>query len=239
MYASTLLTLSGNLLLATLPERDVERLRPSFEKVSFDAADIVCDAGDFLDFVYFPTTCIVSLVYTTAGGITAEMGIVGNEGAVGIAAIMGGDTTPNRAVIQIGGSAIKIRTEVLRQEFERNLPFRRLLLLYAQALITQVSQTAVCNRFHSVEQRLCRRILLCQDRLLSDELLMTQEFIANMLGCRRQSVTVIAGHLQDVGLIQYARGRIKILDRAGLERRVCECYMVEKMELDRLLEGSH
>ena len=237
MFASTTLTPAENRLLAALPPEDFARLRPSLVKVSFVAGDIVYDAGEHLDYVYFPTSCIISLVYTTESGITAEMGLVGNEGAVGIAVFMGGDTTSNRAVVQIGGSALKIKAEVLREEFERNLPFHRLLLLYTQALITQVSQTAVCNRLHSVEQRLCRRILLCRDRMQSDEMLMTQEFIANMLGCRRQSVTVAAGHLQDAGLIHYARGHIKILNRAGLERKVCECYLVVKTELDHLMDG--
>lgn len=235
MFASTILTPSVNRLLAALPPEDYARLRPSLGKISFAVGDVVYVAGEHLGYVYFPTSCIVSLVYTTESGITAEMGLVGNEGAIGIAVFMGGDTTPNRAVVQIGGSALKIRAEVLRSEFERNLPFQRLLLLYTQALFTQVSQTAVCNRLHSVEQRLCRRILLFRDRLPSDEMLMTQEFIANMLGCRRQSVTVAAGHLQDAGLIHYARGHIRILDRGGLEQRACECYQVVKTELDRLM----
>lgn len=235
MFVSAILTPSENRLLAALPPEDYARLRPSLEKISFAIGDVVYDAGEHLDYVYFPTSCIVSLVYTTESGITAEMGLVGNEGAIGIAVFMGGGTTPNRAVVQIGGSALKIKAEVLRREFERNIPFQRLLLLYTQALITQVSQTAVCNRLHSVEQRLCRRILLFRDRLPSDEMLMTQEFIANMLGCRRQSVTVAAGHLQDAGLIHYARGHIKILDRGGLEQKVCECYQVVKTELDRLM----
>ena len=239
MYASTALSPVENRLLAALPSEQLARLRPSLEKISFVVGDIVYDAGEHLDYVYFPTSCVISLVYTTAGGFTGELGLVGNEGAVGIAVFMGGDTTPNQAVVQIGGGALKIRAGVLRKEFESNIPFQRLLLLYTQALITQVSQIAVCNRLHSVEQRLARRILLCRDRVQSDELFMTHEFIASMLGCRRQSVTVAANHLQDAGLIHYARGHITILDRAGLERQVCECYLAVKSELDRLLDGQH
>ena len=235
MSASAILTSAENFLLAALPPEEHARLQPSLEKVSFALGDIVYDTGGHLDYVYFPTSCVVSLVYITENGTTAEMGIVGNEGVVGIAFLLGSNTSPNRAVVQIAGNALKIKAEVLRTEFERNLQFQRLLLLYTQALITQVSQTAICNRLHTVEQRLCRRILLCRDRLRSDEMLMTQEFIANMLGCRRQSVTEAAGHLQDAGLIHYARGHINILDRAGLERKVCECYQVVKTELDRLM----
>ena len=238
MSASVTLISAENFLLAALPPEEHARLRPSLEKVFLASGDIIYDTGGRLDHVYFPTSCIVSLVYITENGLSAEMGIVGNEGVVGIAFLLGSNTSPNRAVVQIAGHALKIKAEVLRGEFERNLPFQRLLLLYTQALITQVSQTAVCNRLHTVEQRLCRRILLCRDRLRSDELLMTQEFIASMLGCRRQSVTEAAGHLQDAGLIHYSRGRIKILDRAGLERQVCECYQLVKTELDRLMNGQ-
>ena len=235
MSASVTLTATENLLLAALPPGEHARLQSSFEKVSFDLGDIVHDTGGLLDYVYFPTSCIVSLIYITENGSSAEMGLVGNEGVVGFAVLLGGNTSPNRAVVQIAGNALKIKAKVLLGESERNLPFQRLLLLYTQSLITQVSQTAVCNRLHTIEQRLCRRILLCHDRLQSDEMQMTQEFVASMLGCRRQSITEAAGHLQDAGLIHYARGHISILDRPGLERRVCECYQVVKTELDRLM----
>jgi CRP-like cAMP-binding protein len=224
-----------NQLLAALPSEDLVRLLPEFEQIAFTLGDVVYESGGRLNYIYFPTSCIVSLVYTMESGVTAEMGLVGNEGAVGIALFMGGDTMPNRAVVQIAGEAIRMRAERLLEEFRRGGPVQALLLRYSQALITQISQTAVCNRLHSVEQRLCRWILLCHDRLQSNELRMTQEFISNMLGGRRQSVTVAAGRLQDAGLIHYARGHIKILDRAGLQAAACECYQVVKTELDRLL----
>jgi CRP-like cAMP-binding protein len=185
-----------------------------------------------MDYLYFPTTSVVSLLYTMENGSTAEMGLVGSDGVVGIALFLGGDTTPNRAVVQIAGGAFSMKAEVLLQDFRRGGPLQRLLLRYTQTLITQISQTAVCNRLHSVEQRLCR---LSQDRVKSDELLMTQEFISNMLGGRRESVTVAARQLQNAGLIRYVRGHITILDRKGLEATVCECYQVVKDETDRLL----
>jgi CRP-like cAMP-binding protein len=185
--------------------------------------------------VYFPTTAIVSMLYIMENGETAEIGVVGNEGVVGIALFMGGDTAPNRAIVQSAGAAFRMKADALRSEFIRAGEFQRLLLRYTQALITQISQTAVCNRLHPIEQQLCRWLLLSHDRLQSDELRMTQEMIANMLGVRREGVTYAAGHLQAEGLIKYARGRITILDREGLEATVCECYQVVKDEYDRLL----
>ncbi len=185
--------------------------------------------------MYFPTTAVVSLLYTLASGMTAEMGLTGNDGVVGVALFLGGDTTPNRAVIQVAGGALQMKAKVLREEFARGRAFQQALLRYTQALITQISQTAVCNRLHPVEQRLCRWLLLCHDRVRSAELRMTQEFIANMLGGRRESVTVAAGRLQDAGLIRYARGQITIVDRPGLEATVCECYQIVKSEGERLL----
>ena len=208
---------------------------PELESTAFAPGDIVYESGQRLHHIYFPTSCIVSLVITTQSGLTAEVALVGTEGALGIALFLGGVTMPNRAVVQIAGSALRMRANTLRAEVERSGPFRRLLSRYTQALITQIAQTAVCNRLHRVEQRLCRRILLCRDRLQSDELLMTHELMANMLGGRRQSVTAAAGRLQEAGLIHYARGHIKILDHAGLERSACECYSLVKTELDRLL----
>ena len=188
-----------------------------------------------MEHIYFPTTAVVSLIYTMEDGATAEMGLVGNEGVVGIALFMGGETTPNQAVAQVAGGALRMKAQALLEEFRRGGPFQLALLRYTQALITQISQTAVCNRLHPVEKRLCRWLLLTRDRVPSDEILMTQEFIAHMLGVRREGVTAAAHHLQKAGLIRYARGHITILDRARLEAAVCECYGVVKTELDRLL----
>jgi CRP-like cAMP-binding protein len=210
---------------------------PELQEVNFVLGDMVYDSGQPLQYVCFPTSCIVSLIYTMENGAAAEMGLVGNDGMVGIALFMGGDTMPNRAVVQLGGGAIRMKATTLQREFQRGGSIQRLLLRYTQALITQISQTAVCNRLHSVEKRLARWLLLCHDRAGSDELLMTQEFIANMLGGRRQSVTVAAGQLQDAGLIEYSRGHIRILDRKGLENWVCECYQVVRAEFERL-QGS-
>jgi CRP-like cAMP-binding protein len=206
--------------------------------VTFALGEVLYEPGGHLDHMYFPTTAVVSLLYTMENGSTAEMGLAGNDGVVGVALFLGGDTTPNRAVVQIGGSAFRMKAKVLREEFARGGPFQRVLLRYTQTLITQISQTAVCNRLHAVEQRLCRWLLLCHDRVQSDELEMTQEFIANMLGGRRESVTVAAGHLQDAGWIHYARGHISILDRKGLEGAVCECYRIVRDEFDRLYGPS-
>jgi CRP-like cAMP-binding protein len=188
-----------------------------------------------MDYIYFPTTAVVSLIYTMEDGTTAEMGLIGNEGAVGIALFMGGNTTPNQAVAQVAGGAFQMKVTTLLEEFRRGGAFQLALLRYTQALITQISQTAVCNRLHPIEKRLCRWLLLTRDRVPSDELLMTQEFIAHMLGVRREGVTTAAHHLQQAGLIHYTRGHITILNRAGLEATACECYQVVKTELDRLL----
>ena len=224
-----------NHLLAALSGDDLGRLLPGSEHVALSLGDILYEPGERLDHFYFPSSCIVSLVYTMQDGVTAEMGLVGNEGAVGLGLMTGGDTMPHRAVVQVAGDAFRINARTVLPELRAGGRLQRLLLLYMQALLTQVCQTAVCNRLHSVEQRLCRWILLCHDRLKSNELLMTQEYISNMLGGRRQSVTVSAGRLQDAGLIEYSRGHIRILDRAGLESAVCECYGVVRAEFDRLL----
>jgi CRP-like cAMP-binding protein len=188
-----------------------------------------------MDHIYFPTTAIISLLYMMENGSSAEMGIAGNEGLVGVALFMGGNTMPNRAVVQSAGGAVRMKAKVLQDEFARGGAFQRLLLRYTQALLTQMSQTAVCNRLHAIEKQLCRWLLLSHDRLDSDELVMTQELIANMLGVRREGVTAAAGRLQEQGLISYVRGRIQILDRRGLEAAVCECYKVVKDEYNRLL----
>jgi CRP-like cAMP-binding protein len=207
----------------------------ALEPVTLALGDVVYEPGGRLEYLYFPTSCIVSLLYSMEDGATAEMGLAGNDGVVGVASFLGGDTTPNRAVVALAGDALRMKNKALREEFARGGAFQRLLLRYTQSLITQISQTAVCNRLHSIEKRLCRWLLLCLDRVDSDQLLMTQEFISNMLGGRRESVTVAAGHLQDAGLIHYCRGHITLLDRPGLESAVCECYQTVKMELERLL----
>jgi CRP-like cAMP-binding protein len=224
-----------NHLLASLPDKDYRRLRPDLQQVTLPLGHVIYEPGARLDYLYFPTECVVSLLYTTEDGATAEIGLTGNDGAVGIALFLGGDTTTNRAVVQVAGSALRIKAEAMQLEFARGGRFQQLMLRYTQALITQISQTAICNRLHLIEKRLCRWLLLSHDRVRSDEVLMTQEFIANMLGGRRESVTVAAGRLQEAGLIHYARGHIKILDRKGLEAAVCECYQVVRREFDRLL----
>jgi CRP-like cAMP-binding protein len=224
-----------NRLLAALPVDEYQRLLPNLQPVSFSLGQVVYEFGGHLEYVYFPTTAIVSLLYTMENGSSAEMGLTGNDGVVGIALFMGGGTMPNRAVVQSAGYALKMRAKVLQDEFAVGGQFQRMLLRYTQALITQISQTAVCNRLHSVEQQLCRWLLLSHDRVKADELIMTQELIADMLGVRREGVTVAAGHLQANGAISYVRGHITILDRAKLEDTVCECYRVVKDEFDRLL----
>ncbi|HLA12023.1 MAG TPA: Crp/Fnr family transcriptional regulator [Pyrinomonadaceae bacterium] len=224
-----------NRLLAALPHDEYARLLPQLQQVSFALGEVVYEFGGKLDYVYFPTSSIVSLLYTMENGTSAEMGLTGNDGVVGIALFMGGGTMPNRAVVQSAGGAIRMKAKVLQNEFARGGEFQHLLLRYTQALITQISQTAVCNRLHSVEQQLCRWLLLSHDRVKADELIMTQELIADMLGVRREGVTVAAGRLQDAGAISYTRGHIKILDRERLELTVCECYRVVKDEFDRLL----
>jgi CRP-like cAMP-binding protein len=224
-----------NRLLALLPADDYERLLPNLRPVSFSLGEVVYEFAGRLDYVFFPTTSIISLLYTMENGSSAEMGLTGNDGVVGIALFMGGGTMPNRAVVQSAGGALRMKAKVLQDEFARGGKFQQLLLRYTQSLITQISQTAVCNRLHSVEQQLCRWLLLSRDRLNADELVMTQELIADMLGVRREGVTVAAGRLQDYGAISYVRGRIQILDRQKLEQLVCECYRVVKDEVERLL----
>ena len=225
----------GNWLLDALPDADYERLLDHLKPASFSLGDVIYESGGQMDYVYFPTTSHVSLLYTMVNGSTAEMGLVGNEGMVGITLFMGGNTTPNRAVVQGSGEALKLTAKAMQNEFSRGGDFQQLLLRYTQALITKISQTAVCNRLHPVEQRLCRWLLMTRDRTHSDELQMTQEFISNMLGVRREGVTHAAQNLQEKGLISYVRGHIQILDRQGLEKSACECYTVVRKEHDRLL----
>ena len=226
-----------NLLLAAMPEADYKALTPSLERVAMPLGQAVYESGGPQGYVYFPTSSIVSLLYVLADGATAEIAVTGNEGLVGIALFMGGETTPSRAVVQSAGHGFRLKAQLLKNEFGRFGPMLHLLLRYTQALITQMAQTAVCNRHHSVDQQLCRWLLLSLDRLQTNELSMTQELIANMLGVRREGVTEAAGKLQDTGLIRYRRGKITVVDRERLEARVCECYAVVKREYDRLLPG--
>ena len=224
-----------NQLLAALPDAEWQRWLPQIEWVSLPLGHVLYESGSTLSHVYFPTTAIVSLLYVTDNGSSAEIAVVGNEGLVGISLFMGGESTPSRAVVQSAGDGFRLKASLMLQEFNRAGPVLHLLLRYTQALITQMAQTAVCNRHHSLDQQLCRWLLLSLDRLDGNELVMTQEMIANMLGVRREGVTTAARMLQDAGLIRYTRGRISVLDRAGMEKRTCECYSVVKIEYDRLL----
>jgi CRP-like cAMP-binding protein len=225
-----------NLLLAELPAEVFARLLPDLEPVYLPLGKVIYEPGVEQKHVYFPTSgCIVSMLYVMEDGSSAEIAVVGDEGVVGIALFMGGDTTPSRALVQSAGEGLRLEARALQQEFARHSGLQILLLRYTQALITQMSQTAVCNRHHSLEQQLCRWLLLSQDRLPTNQLTMTQELIANMLGVRREGVTQAAGRLQTAGLIRYSRGRITIVDRTGLEALVCECYAVVRKEYARLL----
>ena len=224
-----------NHLLAALPATEYGHFAGHLEPVAMAAGEVLYESGGQLKHVYFPTTAIVSLLYVLENGATAEIAMVGNEGILGISLFMGGETTPSRAVVQRAGHGFRLRADLIKQEFNRAGPLLRLLLRYTQALITQMMQTAVCYRHHSVEQQLCRWLLLSLDRMSSNSLTMTQEVIANLLGVRREGVTEAAGRLQRIGLIRYSRGNIEVLDRPGLERAACECYGVVKLEFDRLL----
>lgn len=228
-------TPTQNHLLAALPAPDLERLLPHLVLVALPLGEALYESGSQLRHVYFPTNSIVSLLYVMADGASAEIAVVGNEGLIGVSLFMGGETTPSRAVVQSAGHAWQLTGQILKEEFTRAGAMQHLLLRYTQALLTQMAQTAVCNRHHSLDQQLCRWLLLSLDRLPSNELVMTQELIANMLGVRREGVTEAAGRLQDGGVIQYSRGRITVLDRSTLEARTCECYAVVKAESDRLL----
>jgi CRP-like cAMP-binding protein len=226
---------SLNHLLAALPTAELGRWLPQLEWIDMPLGQVLYESGRTLTHVYFPTTAIVSLLYVMENGSSAEIAVVGNEGLVGISLFMGGDSTPSRAVVQSAGAGFRLKAALMKDEFDRAGPVMHLLLRYTQALITQMAQTAVCNRHHSLDQQLCRWLLLSLDRLSGSELVMTQELIANMLGVRREGVTEAALKLQADGLIRYARGRISVLDRPGLEARTCECYAVVKHEYDRLL----
>jgi CRP-like cAMP-binding protein len=224
-----------NHLLRALPAAEGDRLIPNLEFVAMPLGSVLYESGSQLRYVYFPTTSIVSLLYVMEDGASAEIAVVGNEGMVGVALFMGGETTPSRAVVQSAGHAYRLKGQFLKEEFGRAAGLQHLLLRYTQALLTQMAQTAVCNRHHSVDQQLCRWLLLSLDRLPSNKLTMTQELIANMLGVRREGVTEAAGKLQIAGLIRYSRGQITVLDRPRLEQQCCECYQVVKTEFDRLL----
>ena len=227
-----------NLLLATLPAEIFERLSPQLELISMPLGEVLYESGGQLQHVYFPTTAILSLHYVMEDGASAEIAGVGNEGVLGISLFMGGNTTPSRATVQTAGSGYRLKSQLMLEEFNRAGVMQKLLLRYTQALITQISQTAVCNRHHSVEQQLCRWLLLTLDRLPSNELTMTQELIASMLGVRREGITETAGNLQRSGLISYRRGHITVINRAGLETHTCECYSVVKKEVHRLLSDA-
>jgi len=224
-----------NQLLAALPDPEWQRWQPQLERVEMPLGQVLYEAGTTLSHVYFPTTAIVSLLYVMENGASAEIAVVGNDGIVGISLFMGGDSTSSRAVVQSAGLGLRLKAQIMKDDFNRAGPVLHLLLRYTQALITQMAQTAVCNRHHSLDQQLCRWLLLSLDRLQGNELVMTQELIANMLGVRREGVTEGALKLQQAGLIRYARGHISVLDRDGLENRSCECYAVVKKEYDRLL----
>lgn len=225
----------NNHLLAALPFSETQSWLSQLELVDMPLGQVLYESGKVSPYVYFPTTAIVSLLYVTENGSSAEIAVVGFEGIVGVSSFMGGETSPSRAVVQSAGRGFRLRARVLKDVFNNSVHVRHLLLRYAQALITQVSQTAVCNRYHSVEKQLCRWLLMSLDRLPGNRLRMTQELISHMLGVRREGVTENAHKLQQAGLIRYARGHIEVLDRSGLEQRACECYAVVRNEYDRLL----
>ncbi|MGA7295908.1 MAG: Crp/Fnr family transcriptional regulator [Rhodanobacteraceae bacterium] len=227
--------LQKNLLLAALPAEDLARIEPHLELVDLALGDVVYEAGREQTHLFFPLDCIVSLLYVMEDGDTGEMAIIGNDGVVGVALFMGGQSMASRAVVQSAGSGLRIKADIVRKEFGRAGALQQLLLRYVQVMLAQMGQTAVCNRHHTVEQQLCRWLLMSLDRLPGNELTMTQELIANMLGVRREGVTEAAGRLQKEHIISYSRGRIKVLDRARLEQASCECYQVVRDEMDRLL----
>jgi len=229
---------TSNALLAALPAVELERWVRHLEPATMPLGEVLYESGHTMSHAYFPTSSIVSLLYVTEDGASAEIAVVGREGIVGISLFMGGESTPSRAVVQSAGMGFRLKGARMMEEFKRGGPVTHLFLRYTQALITQMAQTAVCNRHHSLDKQLCRWLLLSLDRLESGDLSMTQELIANMLGVRRESVTEAAGHLQEAGLIRYRRGHITVLDRARLEQRVCECYAVVKREYDRLLPAT-
>ena len=224
-----------NFLLAALSDDDFERINAKLKPVSFKLGEVLYESGEKMDYVYFPTTAIVSLLYIMENGTTAEIGVVGNDGILGVSLFMGGETTTSRAVIQSAGNAVRMKAIDMKTEFALGGRFQALLLRYTQALMTQISQTAVCNRLHSIEQQLCRWLLLSHDRLNSDKLVMTHDLISNMLGVRREGITLAAKKLAAKKLINNSRGTMTVLDRQGLENAVCECYAVVNDEYNRLL----
>ena len=224
-----------NHLLEALPKEDFERIEPKLGSVSLKLGQVLYESGDKMSHIYFPTTAIVSMLYIMENGGTAEIGIAGNNGLIGMALFMGGDTTSSRAVVQSAGIAVRMTKQDLLEEFRRGGIFQDVLLRYTQTLMTQISQTAVCNRLHTIQQQLCRWLLINHDQLPADTLVMTHDLIANMLGVRREGVTQAAGHLQEMGYIRYARGTVTILDRKGLEKICCECYQVVADEYDRMM----
>lgn len=227
-----------NFLLAALPAAEMERLLPHLELVAMPLGKVLHESGEQLVYAYFPTSAIISLHYIMENGASSEIAGVGNEGVLGVSLLMGGNTTPSRATVQTGGYGYRLKSRILLEEFNRAGPFMRLILRYTQALMTQISQTAVCNRHHAIEQQVCRWLLLTLDRMPTPELTMTQELIASMLGVRRETITETAGNLQRYGFISYRRGHITILNRAGLESVTCECYGVVKKEFHRLLSET-
>lgn len=227
-----------NYLLAALPDSAKERIFPRLKLVEMKLGDVIYESGQPIEFVYFPTNCIISLLYVMLNGESAEISVVGNEGMAGIAVFMGGNSTPSRSIVQSRGFAYRMPSKELQTEFNNHADIRVLMLRYTQALITQMSQTAVCNRHHSINQQLCRWLLLSLDRLPDNRLTMTQELIANMLGVRREGVTEAAGKLQKLGVIEYHRGHITVIDRSRLEALSCECYAVVKRETDRLASDN-
>lgn len=224
-----------NHLLAALPDAEWQRWWPALEPIELPLSHVLYESEATLSHVYFPTTAIVSLLYVMQNGSSAEIAIIGNEGLVGISLLLGGESTPSRAVVQSAGHGFRMKAQKIKKEFSRSIPVLHVLLRYTQALLTQMAQTAVCNRHHTLEQQLCRSLLLSLDRVQGNEIAMTQELIANMLGVRREGVTEAAGKLQKAGLIRYSRGHISVLDREGIEKVTCECYAVVKKEYDRLL----
>jgi CRP-like cAMP-binding protein len=235
---STSIAPGRNLLLAALPDVEWQRWLPLLEPVDMPLGLVLYESGGTLSHVYFPTTAIVSLLYVMENGASAEIAVVGNDGIVGISLFMGGESTPSRAVVQSAGAGFRLRAQVVKEEFTRAGAVLHLLLRYTQALITQMAQTAACNRHHTLDQQLCRWLLLSLDRLQDNELVMTQELIANMLGVRREGVTEAALKLQQDGMIRYARGRITVIDRSAIEKRTCECYAVVQKEYERLLPAT-
>jgi CRP-like cAMP-binding protein len=224
----------NNQLLSSFSLAEWVRLRPAAQAVSLSAGQVLYESGERLDHIYFPTTAVVSCLYTMRDGSIAEMALVGNDGLIGIFLVLGSDTSPHRAVVQISGDAFRIPAKLVQAEFERGGQLQHVLLRYTQGLLTRISQGAVCNCLHTVEQRLCRWLLLCHDRVARSEIQMTHEYIAHMLGGRRETVTVAAGHLQDAGLIHYSRGHITVVNREGLEKLACECYRTVEDEMKRL-----